>query len=398
MKASLVTWSVVVALTLAICLFFYYASSEPLSGPGITLACRFLRRRCLRCKVAWADPDQREEAKMRYTSLLIPCKLVPAMFSVILLLSSPALGAADKRSEETEPGPVLTCTPDQASVFPGETTTIKVLVNPGVKEPLTYRWSATAGQIEGRGPEAKWSFAGVRPGLYEATVRVRDQKGKEREYPVRVAVNERPGERGRRTGWHLLVKGKQEEQGYGLYSYVLFGSIPEGEGLKRFVETIKAYLSLMPAIVGLEEYSPRKELNISYLPVREENPEAADDPKEKLTPEWVFKNYDLARASTILAKLEGNYRDGPYILAFLSPPLKSTTTPRPYLTMDLSKVPPNLIRAWMKEFLNQAAQERYWEERRVPKFVLNLRTGIEVASNVYPDVEKAVKKWVTLTQ
>lgn len=36
MKASLVTWSVIVALTLAIWLFFYYAS-EPLSGSATTV-------------------------------------------------------------------------------------------------------------------------------------------------------------------------------------------------------------------------------------------------------------------------------------------------------------------------------------------------------------------------
>ena len=333
---------------------------------------------------------------MRYTSSLMPCELAAAVVTVILFVSSSALGAADKRSEETEPGPVLTCTPDQTSVFPGETTTVKVLVNPDVKEPLTYRWSATAGQIESKGSEATWSFAGVQPGLYEATVRVRYQKGNERGYLVRVAVNERPPERGRKSGWHLLVKGKQEEEGYGLYSYVLFGSTPEGEGLKIFTETVKAYLSLMPAIVGLEEYSPRKELNISYLPVKEENPEANDDPKEKLTPQWVLKNYDLARASAILSKLDGNYHDGPYIFSFLSPPLKSAIAPRPYLTMDLSKVPLNLIRAWMKEFLNQAAQERYWEERRVPRFVLSLRTGIAVVSIGFPEAKKAVNEWVTL--
>lgn len=333
------------------------------------------------------------------TSLPRRVFLLAAAFPVLLLLSFPTFGVAEDRSDVTKPGPVLTCTPETASVFPGETTTVKVLVNPERKEPLTYRWSATAGSIEGRGPEAQWSFADVKPGLYTATVQARDQDDSEKECSVRVAVIERAGERGRKMGWHLLVKGREEEQGYGLCSYVLFGSKPEGEALKKFIETIRAYLSLMPTIVGLEEYiKEKKELNVVYLPMVKANPEADDDPKEKLTPQWVLENYDFARASAILSKLEGTHRDGPYILSFFSPPLKKANTPRPYLAMDLSKVPPNLIRAWMKEFLNQAAQERFWEERRLPRFVLNLRTGIEVVSNAYPMVTNAVKDWITLVQ
>jgi hypothetical protein len=40
MKASFVTWSVIVALTLVIWLFFYYAS-EPLEAPGTAVAAAF---------------------------------------------------------------------------------------------------------------------------------------------------------------------------------------------------------------------------------------------------------------------------------------------------------------------------------------------------------------------
>jgi hypothetical protein len=44
--------------------------------------------------------------------------------------------------------------------------------------PLTYMWTATAGQINGAGPYVRWDSTGVAPGTYTVTLRVDDGAGK----------------------------------------------------------------------------------------------------------------------------------------------------------------------------------------------------------------------------
>jgi hypothetical protein len=44
--------------------------------------------------------------------------------------------------------------------------------------PLTYVWTATAGQINGAGPYVRWDSTGVAPGAYTLTLRVDDGAGK----------------------------------------------------------------------------------------------------------------------------------------------------------------------------------------------------------------------------
>jgi hypothetical protein len=44
--------------------------------------------------------------------------------------------------------------------------------------PLTYMWTATAGQIDGAGPYVRWDSTGVAPGTYTLTLRVDDGAGK----------------------------------------------------------------------------------------------------------------------------------------------------------------------------------------------------------------------------
>jgi hypothetical protein len=199
------------------------------------------------------------------------------------------------------------------------------------------------------------------------------------------------------TGRHLLPRGVQEEKGYGLYSYVLFGCKPDKTTLERFVRTIEEYQSLMPRITAFEDYFPRHQLNVTYIPVVVEGPDTKKMIHGELSStEWAIENYDYARARAILSKLGPDYRDGPYIVSFFRPPLETETAPRPYVVMDLSKVPVYLIRAWVKEFLNQAAQEQYWKQRSLARFVLNVRTIIAIASVGLPESEKAVRQRIKL--
>jgi hypothetical protein len=55
----------------------------------------------------------------------------------------------------------------------------------------------------------------------------------------------------------------------------------------------------------------------------------------------------------------------------------------------------DIISWWVREFLNQAAQERYWEPRTAELFALKIRTTIGVLAEGLPDVQKALTDWVS---
>src|SRR5262249_57938260 len=93
---------------------------------------------------------------------------------------------------------------------------------------LRYTWSATAGKIEGRGAEARWSLADLRPGTFAASVTATDGESTSPECLVRVTVRRDAEPRGlsRETARSLLATGQSEMAGYGLYSYLLLGAPP----------------------------------------------------------------------------------------------------------------------------------------------------------------------------
>jgi hypothetical protein len=57
--------------------------------------------------------------------------------------------------------------------------------------PLTYMWTATAGQINGAGPYVRWDSTGVAPGTYTLTLRVDDGVGKTSNCSATVIVQTR---------------------------------------------------------------------------------------------------------------------------------------------------------------------------------------------------------------
>ena len=117
-------------------------------------------------------------------------------------------------------------------------------------------------------------------------------------------------------------------------------------------------------------------------------------PPGAVSAEWILEKYDYARARTILRLLPGTHRDGPYIVSALRP-LAAPTPLGPVLFQDLSRVPPHLVSAWVKEFLNQAAQERFWEERTGQQLAHRLRLTIGVLAEGLPEVRKALDSWIT---
>jgi hypothetical protein len=322
--------------------------------------------------------------------------VVAACHSPSLLL--PALSSEHYARElpaQTAPN-VVACSPDKPIVFPKETISLKVWATFPASQALHYAWSVTAGSVEGEGSEVRWNFEGVRPEVYKATVRVSDPRGEAADCSVRVIVRSRPIElRGgsRETGRSFLLPEQIETGGYGLYSYFLLGSPPNDVTRERYLKAIEEYLKF-PDITGLEEYIEPRELNINYLPVTaspgEDVLKRLADERYDFVSEWVLRHYDYARARALLRRVPGDHREGPYFVSFLKRFDWKVGLSRPYLYQNQSRVPPHLLSLWVKEFLNQAAQERFWEERTGQQFVLKLRTAIGIMAVGLPEVRSAL--------
>jgi hypothetical protein len=186
----------------------------------------------------------------------------------------------------------------------------------------------------------------------------------------------------RETGRSFLQKGFPETPGYGLYSYILFGATPTGATKERYLRTIDAYLNI-PQIATLEEYLPTCKLNITYLPL-------TDPPHSKPEAEWILNHYDYARARILLQALSGTHRTGPYIVSTYKPLSGVTKLSGQYLYQDLSSAPAPIVTLWIKEFLTQTEQERFWEERTAMHCVLEIRKAIGIAAEGLPEVKKSL--------
>lgn len=278
----------------------------------------------------------------------------------------------------------MTCSPDKPIVWRRETINIRVWVGP-TDNRRAFSWTATGGRITARADQAAWDFADVQPGTYTATVRVVGQAATAAECAVSVVVQPPSNIRGRESGWSFLLAGQAEDTDYGLYSYLLLGSPPGAESRERYRRAIEAYVGLVPDIKELERYIRRRELNVTYLPL------TVSPPPGPVSLDWALDHYDYARARAFLSKLPGDYRDGPYFVSSSEPVTGATGPPSRYLFQDLSRIPPHLVTLWVKEFLNQAAQERFWEEPAAIGFALKLRTTVAILAVGLPDIRKALE-------
>ena len=86
--------------------------------------------------------------------------------------------------------------------------------------------------------------------------------------------------------------------------------------------------------------------------------------------------------------------EGPYIVSTLNPLSGTERLSSKYLYQDLSLVPPHLVSLWVREFMNQAEQEHFWEERKAVQLVLKLRTTIGVLAIGLPDVQAGLRQWI----
>ncbi len=191
----------------------------------------------------------------------------------------------------------------------------------------------------------------------------------------------------RATGRALLFRGEDETQGYGLYSYLLFGSRPANDTQrKRYLAVIEAYLRRLEDIGEVESSSRinRSELNVTYLPVTAKPPPAP-------SAEQLLASYDFPRALALLSLFEGDLLAGPYILSYREPLGGLRRAEAPCIFQDLSGVPESVANLWMSEFLKEARQGGVGESGGgLERIALRIRTRIAQIAALVPDLVAGV--------
>ncbi len=302
----------------------------------------------------------------------------------------------------------VVCSAENLTVTTGEAVRLRVWVDPWRDQTLDYEWSVPVGMVEGTGQEVTWKLIDVKAGVYEAHIRIRDKTGSVSKCTTQVIVRDALQVRApsRQTGRALLLPDQQESEGYGLYSYLLFGSQPSDANRERYLKAIEEYLKF-PDVARLEKYimryddvrqkEARRRLNITYLPLTQ--PPAADirakwaEGDYAPVAQWMLNYYDYARAQVLLSKLPEAHFAGPYIVSVLKPPTGQEVQP-PLLFQDQSAVPAHIVPLWTREFLYQAAQERFWQKQTARQLALRLRTVVAVLAIAVPETRKALADWI----
>lgn len=171
-----------------------------------------------------------------------------------------------------------------------------------------------------------------------------------------------------------LWTGEAEAGGYGLYSYLLFGS-SSGSGYARRLVAACAYLSGFEAAedATIRELSPSG-INIFYAPLRSSS--YRRDPLTTQQAEWLVVNYDYARARALLNRI-GEEGDDIFLVTYLEP-LSAIDAPQAdrLLVQHLSLVPTELIELWIEEFRRQVRSAAYWDQLTFRQALLRVRSAL----------------------
>jgi hypothetical protein len=316
------------------------------------------------------------------------------------------------RAEAASNAPfAVVCSVERPVVGRQEAVGAEVFADAGAGASLQYLWQARAGELmsspprrEARDRQVTWTPAGAAPGTYRLTVRVTGAAGSSGGCALDVVVAEAArsasgagaGGLGSEAERDLLVRGSQEAEGYGLYSYILLGSIllgsrPDDSNSERFAAVLQSYLALEQ--IRLETFFQTNELNATYVPVDKA-------PADVLSVPWLLDHYDYSRSRFLLKRLQILDGDGPYIVSALHPlggeDKPETHKEASYIFQNLSTVPVSVIPLWMKQFRSQTSQQRVWQNRSIGDLALNLRTILAVASEGLPMVRQAVSEWIAI--
>ncbi|MEN8123307.1 MAG: hypothetical protein ABFS35_23420 [Bacteroidota bacterium] len=193
-------------------------------------------------------------------------------------------------------------------------------------------------------------------------------------------------------GRNYLVSGEYEQEGFGLYSYILFTENPDKNDSLKYAALLSAYLNKIPEVNQLLKYVSSDSINNVYLPVMED-PYYINGLNDSEQIDTLIEIYDYARAQAYLNKFEEDLTYGPYIISYNIPLSQAGNIKSKYLLQDLSSVHPEVVTLWVDEFLKQSSQEAYWDEEYLRNFSNDLRNAIAIAADGLKSTVESLKWW-----
>lgn len=289
---------------------------------------------------------------------------------------------------------IVACAPSRPAIAPGDTVTLRVFADPPFDTSDVTTWRVSAGHTVRAGRDVRWILSDAGIGRHTADARVVRRGTLVGICSVTVVLTP-PGDAmaSLPSAGVFLVNGTREKEGYGAYSYLLFGAPPSPARRARYRAAVARFLAVAQDIASYDAQLPRARLSVNYLPLDKAMRwgRGASDPAFA---DSVLAHYQYATAQTLLGWFDGAHLDGPYLVTVPVP--LSTTKPvsGKVIFHDLSRVTSDqLVPAWVDEFLAQSKQQQWSDPSAWTRFPLLVRTAIGSVAMGIPQVKSAMKDW-----
>ena len=198
---------------------------------------------------------------------------------------------------------------------------------------------------------------------------------------------------------HFLIKDEPEKFGFGLYSYLLLNP-NQNDSLKSEI-LIETFLSKRTELVEISKFRVDSDINIIYLPLKNDLPNDFDQFSNEKQVHWVMKNYNFERAETLIKKFQFEHASGPYVISFPQPvSVKNDAIRNNFLVQDFTKVPPSAAAIWLDEFMKQSYQNDFRNSAGLKLFCDTLKAALSNTINFsefnksVPVMEENLNEWI----
>ena len=171
----------------------------------------------------------------------------------------------------------------------------------------------------------------------------------------------------------FLIGGRVEQDGFGMYSYILFSKRPTTDAQHRrykklfrafsctLVEFREQYEILTSSGFKLNAMPDKKFINLTYWPLKIHPPEIHLSTHEEYDAFFV-ENYDYMRSRLILSKLNESNVHGPFIVSYHRPIAVSQdfVLTDEILIIDLSRIDEDLFQDVFDGFRNMVKDGDSW--------------------------------------
>lgn len=305
------------------------------------------------------------------------------MLRLILRLAVPLVCVIPMALAQTP----LACSVDRPIVAPGGTLRLRTYAEQAGRKPAT--WVVSQGTLFSENSAVLWTvprsvIAGDR---LSATATIAGSPSK-----CSVSVVGVPDDFSRGplvASWFPLLPNAPRLSNFGLYSYILLGSVPTESVRPTVLSALEAYIGFAPFLKELQRHVDSKKINITLVPTKKA--------PENISPPLLLENYDYATAKAIMFNVGGLKGDGIYLVSSLTPLQASGRNNGTLVAVqELSRVPPNVVSLWVREFLRQTSDEQIWDPPAMDRLVLYLRTTVAVLGEVVPEIQTNVTEWIRL--